>query len=291
MRFSIRSLLAIMLLCSIVFPMVIGLNRIRRNELLRMQLAKEIESERQALALDDPKRQRIRQHWRDELDSMQQLRDKAEQQFDRIQLKYSSIETRSGDVLSVRTVPQLSVDDQRPPVAFRLQVPSGRPVYLKYALVPSDGGSQWSKQLDEIDRAEQDSGYQHPGPYEIRLEPGERIVTVSTGLAIGNVMPITVRLDDETLLNTTFESDQKPTAGAYHVSGRRQMDFAPGRDLPWLLNTRIRLEDEDGKNKNAAFYGCLWLSERSGQYPSFPTPKDSNEATSKRESSTEEGEQ
>ena len=78
MRFSIRSLLAILLLCAISFPLVSGIADLRRDEEIQMQLRVEIEALRERMALDDPQRQRIKQHQRDELTSIRDMRDPAE---------------------------------------------------------------------------------------------------------------------------------------------------------------------------------------------------------------------
>lgn len=270
MRFSIRSLLAVMLLFAISFPLVIGVRQTRHDEALLTQLANEIKNERQSLFLDDPQRLRVGQHQREEYLAIRKLRDKAEQHFQSLQDKYGHLEDRGADVLSLRTVPQLSLDSSSPPVVFRLNVPTKRKVWLRYALVPWDNHQQTPVDLDKADDAPKDSGFEHVGPYQIQLDPGERLLSVKTGPAIERVMPIVIRLDNQPLIKTRFSADGIPHSGAYHLSGREQLDIPQSRALPWLLYVRIRLENENKPSTNAAYCISLWLSDRPSQFDRFP---------------------
>ncbi|QDV47767.1 hypothetical protein Enr13x_76790 [Stieleria neptunia] len=274
MRFSIRSLLAIMLLCGISFPLVSGIRDLRRDEAMRSQLRREIETLRERLALDDPQRQRIKQHQRDELTSVRAIRERAERQFETIQQKYGGIEVRGTDVLSLRTVPQLRRDRTQPPVVFRVRVPTERDVWLKYAVIPAEGVSRSPDQLDQRHDPPADSGFAHPGHYERKLEPGEHLLAVQTGPVRGKVLPVAIRLGDKPLLDTEFSGDGIPSTGAYHISGRKQIDYPPQRRLPWLLSVKVKLRLEDDSRRDAAFDGCLWLSDRSSGYDPFPSLRD-----------------
>ncbi|MCS7468026.1 hypothetical protein NZK35_15335 [Stieleria sp. ICT_E10.1] len=270
MRFSIRSLLAILLLCAISFPLVTGIADLRRDEAMRTQLRVEIETFRERLALDDPQRQRIKQHQRDELTSIRAIREQAERQFESLQQKYGGIEVRGGDVLSLRTIPQLRRDRTQPPVVFRLRVPTDRDVWLKYAVIPAEGVSRSPDQLDERQDPPVESGFAHPGHYQVKLEPGEHLLAVETGPVRGNVLPASVRLGDKPLLKTEFSGEGIPSTGAYHISGTKQIDYPPQRRLPWLLNIKVDLRLDDNSRRDAAFDGCLWLSDRSSGYDPFP---------------------
>ena len=270
MRFSIRSLLAILLLCAISFPLVSGIADLRRDEEIQMQLRVEIEALRERMALDDPQRQRIKQHQRDELTSIRTMREQAERQFETLQQKYGGIDVRGPDVLSLRTVPQLRRDKTQPPVVFRIHVPTDRDVWLKYAVIPAEGVSRSPDQLDQRQDPPVGSGFVHPGHYEVKLEPGEHLLAVETGPVRGKVLPASVRLDDKPLLETEFSGDGIPSTGAYHISGTKQLDFPPPRRLPWLLKIKVDLRLDDDSRRDASFDGCLWLSDRSSGYAPFP---------------------
>lgn len=261
-----------MVLFALSFPLVIGLRQVQRDEALRSKLAREIDVQRQQLALDDPQRVLIRKHQRDQYESTGRLRAIALEQFKIVQQKYGEIEPQGPDVVSIRTIPQLSVDQKRPPVVFRILVPAEREVWLKYSLVSSDGGSQASKSLDQRDhtKIETKTGFQHTGPFQHRLQPGERILQVHTDEATGNTLPILVRLDDQILLDTSFTGDGVPSTGAFHISGQTQIDFGTDRPLPWLLNVKIRVEQSDNSRAPAPAVGCLWLSPAPSDFEAFP---------------------
>jgi hypothetical protein len=270
MRFSIRSLLAIMLLCGIMFPLMIGLGQVGREEAMREKLHNEIQLLRQRLALDDPKRQVVKDHQKDGFKSLRRLRDTAERQFATIQDKYGKIEPRDAGVVSLRTIPQLSLDGGTAPTVFRLFVPTEREVWLKYAVVLYERNSRSSAQLDQLDQPAIDTGYKHNGLYEVRLPPGERILEVHAGPSAGKLLPIEIRLDDQDLIHTVFSGDGVRHSGATHVSGQRQIDFDGRRELPWLLDLKIRLEPDGGSRQDAPYSACLWLSDRSSSFERFP---------------------
>lgn len=270
MRFSIRSLLAIMLLCGIVFPLLLGLSQVRREEAMRAQLHNEIQLLRERLALDDPKRKLVKQRQREEYESLRALRDTAEQHFTSIQEKYGKIEARGSDTVSLRTIPQLSLHGGIEPTVFRLRVPADRDVWLKYAVVTRKVKDYVSDELDQLDQPPTNTGFQHNGLYEVRLSPGERILEVHTEPVTGHDLPIAIRLDDAALLNTRFSGDGVPTNGSYHISGRKQIDFDAKRELPWLLNVNIRVERDDGTREYVPDVACLWLSDRSSNFDRFP---------------------
>ena len=270
MQFSIRSLLAMLLLCGILFPLVMGLGQVRREEAMLRQLANEIDLYRQRLALNDPQRKRLRQHQLEEYASLRSLRDTAETHFASVQAKYGTIEPRGPGVLSLRTVPQLSLDGTPPPVVFRLSVPKERQVWLKYAVVPRTDRNRDPVKLDQIEQPPIDTGFDHNGLYEVRLRPGERMLAIQSGPVVANVLPIVMRLDEKDLLGTRFSCDGVPRTGSFHISGRKQIDFDEDRRLPWLLKVNVTIESEGGSREEAPYAGCFWLSDRSSGFNAFP---------------------
>ena len=275
MQFSIRSLLAILLLCGILFPLVMGLGQVRRDEAMLRQLANEIDLHRQRLALNDPQRKLIKQHQQEEYASLRSLRDAAETHFVSVQEKYGKIEPRGPNVLSLRTVPQLSLDAAPSPVVFRLLVPKERQVWLKYAVIQRTNRNGTPEKHDQIDQPPIDTGFDHNGLYEVRLRPGERILAIQSGPVVANVLPIAMRLDEKDLLSTRFSDDGVPSTGSFHVSGRKQIDFEERRQLPWLLNVNVTIKSEGGSREEAPYAGCFWLSDRSSGFDAFPKQESS----------------
>jgi hypothetical protein len=274
MQFSLRSLLAVLLLCGVLFPLVMGLQQVRRDEATRMQLANEIVMLRQSLAIDDPKRQRFDRHVQEEYDSLRRLRKTAELHFAGIQEKYGTILPRGPNVLSLRVVPQLSLDGTPSPLVFRVLVPERRQVWLKYAVILKQDQSVIPKWLDQLARPSVDTGFLHNGFYQVRLRPGQRDIVVRSGPVAASVLPIAVRLDDQALLKTRFEADGRLSLGASHLGGLRQIDYDPQRELPWLVSLKLDVNRKDGSYQNSEYECCLWLSERSSGFDAFPESRE-----------------
>ena len=270
MRFSLRSLLAIILLCAIAFPLIIQIGEVRVDEAKRLQMGKEIQILRTQLALDDPARQRVHRHQDDQYASLHQLRDRAEQHFQSLQEKHGRIESRGPDVLSLRSIPQISTDQRQPPIVYRVLVPAQRDVWLKFTVLAGSSASRSSQQLDRPTEPPIDSGFQHVGPYELRLQPGDQRLRIETGPVIENTLPIAVYVNDDLLLSTSFSGDGVPSNGMFRISGTTQIDYGANAQLPWLMNFDVKLQRDNDANRDVAFDGCLWLSDRSSGFHPFP---------------------
>ncbi len=279
MRFSIRSLLAVMLICALAFPLVIAMQKVRVEESLRDQLLNEIKTQRQRLASDDPQLTSIRERQQEQRLVLHRIRRISQQRFDSIQSEYGSIESPDTHTLSLRSVPQLSLSDDQPPIVFRLHVPSDREVWLKYALIPFDLGSEPSRRLDRIRVAPKKSRYAHDGPFQWKLPAGEHLFKVTTGPPNGFALPIHLHLNTMGLLHTAYVSKGTPSSGFFHISGRKQIDFGPKRDLPWLLNVRIRVQKEDGSSVNPDHSPAIWLSDVSSGFDPFPDARPDDQGT------------
>lgn len=271
MRFSIQTLLALMLLCGITFPLVMGLSQVRRDEALRAELENEIQSMRRQLSLDDTQLQEIWKHQQAEFASVHELRQRAERKFDHLQKKYGAIEDQGPDVLSLRTVPQIAEGIGSPATVFRLLVPTTRDVWLKYCLVQRRGHSRSPKDLDKIEPPTDQSGFEHSGMYEHKLAPGERFIAIQIEPARGTTRPINVRVDETELMRTQFSGDGEPSISSSYISGRQQVDFDRDRNLPWLLGLNARLRRENGIREDAKYAGWFWLSDQSSDAAPFPS--------------------
>ena len=245
----------------------------KRDEAIRTQLHSEVQKLNVRLAMDDPEKMKLIEHRQDEFKSFVKTRDIAERHFVNLKEKYGEIQPRGPETLSIRTIPQLSLDNTSPPVVFRLLVPTKREVWLKYAVAESGSRNRIPSKLDQLGRLDPpptDTGFRHNGYYEIKLRQGERVFEVHCGKVIGAVLPIEVRLDGEKLLTTQFSADGVPHTGSFHISSRKQIDYPMKRELPWLLNINVRVRRDGGPSKEAAHAGCFWLSDRSSGLESFP---------------------
>ena len=138
MRFSIRSLLAVIFLCGLVFPVIQGLRAVELDLARQAELRNEIEVLRTRLDAENAATRQVRKHQAELFTSVALIRRKAESQFDRLQEKYGKIEAVDSETLSLRTVPQLNPDGGSTPTVFRIVVPALRDVWLKYAVIPTD---------------------------------------------------------------------------------------------------------------------------------------------------------
>ena len=92
MRFSIRSLLAVLLLFGLAFPLVQGMRAVELDLARQAQLRNEIEVLRTRLDSKNPTSMLIREHQAQQFESVASIRKTAESNFEKLQRKYAAIE-------------------------------------------------------------------------------------------------------------------------------------------------------------------------------------------------------
>ena len=136
MQFSVRHLLALLLLCGLAFPIWLENQRLREALTKKMELYRELDVESTKLAAFGGPEERA--HLEEEYASMAKLAEFAKAEREAIQKKYSKLEAREADVVSLRRVPQWRPDSKTSaPVGFVLQVPESREVWLALRALPN----------------------------------------------------------------------------------------------------------------------------------------------------------
>ena len=265
MRLSIRGLFGLTFLVALgLLVWKTGLET-RRDELRMQVLKEEIELSQQGLRLDSPALHQAILRAEDEFDSMAALRERSESHFESLREKYSTMEARGANVLSLRGVPSLKTGAGPAPIVFRLLVPTERPVWLKFG-VHTIQPSQFSRSVFPEEDLVSQSPFEASGPFEVRLASGDHKLTITIGTATNGALPVTLKLDDGILLQTDYVSATVSGTSSSHVSGISQIDVRPKRALPWLITAHL-----DDDNPPAPKYGfSIALSEQSSEFAVFP---------------------
>ena len=278
-RFSIRSLLAILLLCGILFPLIQSMHGVQRDLATNLRLKNEIEVLRTRLDSENETTLQLRAHQAELFDSIERMRQRSVEQFERMQQEYGRVQPVGPDTFSIRSVPQLSPNGQRAPTVFRLHVPNGRDVWLKYAIVPADSNSsQTSKRLDQFSEPVKGTGFQHQGPFESKLSAGEQILTINVGNPVHHLLPIEVRVGDQLMIGTQYSGRHDVSSGMSYIGGTKQLDYPRNRDLPWLMSLHVDERTTTGSQEKVPFRVTIWLSDRSSGFDPFPGTVDATDS-------------
>ncbi len=204
--------------------------------------------------------------------SIQAMRDRAIEQFDVIRNKYSSIESRGPEVVSIRRLPSLEHDNKSAQTPFRLSIPEKRSVWLKCGVHAIRKGSCSSRPPNQEDDLSADSPLSESGPFEMLLPTGDAMIQVLTEVESKTRSAVVVRLNGQAVLRATFASDDGHTSGKCSISAQTQIDFGPKRELPWLMTHSVGGDASLPKDKEQKIYAIsLWLSDHSSDFQSFPT--------------------
>jgi hypothetical protein len=265
MKFSIRDLMALVLLLALGLLAWRTSNEAKRANAQSEQLGNEIESLEAVLRLDDPAIHQAILHTTDEFESLDQMRERSLAHFESLREKHSAMMPRSADVLSLRSIPSLPDDGASAPVIFRLLVPEARPAWLKFGVHMTRPTAHSSKALDDHPGFRSESLLGVSGPFEAPLPPGDHTITIAMGAAHEGAVPVVIALHDKTLLQSSFASSDG--VGFSNISARSQIDFRPNQELPWLLTAEMN-RDQTGTDESQVF--SVWLSDRPSNFKGFP---------------------
>jgi hypothetical protein len=228
------------------------------------------------MRLDQPAVHQAILHTEDELAPLAAMRERSLQQFEKLRDKYSTMEPRKPDVLSLRGVPSLAKDRDPAPVLFRLLVPAERPVWLKCGVHPAKRSHHTSRNSDQEQDLLRQSPFSLSGPFEMQLPPGDHTLRISVGSADEGALPLEIALDETVLLRTSFVSPQVSGAGYSYNSASSQLDFGPSQPLPWLLTAIMDLQgssvlfNRHPSTTEETHALSLWLSDRASEFVRFP---------------------
>lgn len=267
MKYSLRVLLALLVFSGLAFAIIQSVYGLRLLQAEQAAMQQEIEAVRAVMRLDDEAFQTVNRHRLEQLSSLKQLSEISDKKLLEIQQRYGGVEVRGSDVISLRTIPMPRLADGKSRTAFRLHIPEMRTVWMKCGVLEADLARGNARSLDgrKANQFGGDSSFEHVGPYEQKLEPGDHVLTVISGGTREHYAEILVKLDGDNLLSSFASAEGLSTLGRTSISGRKQVDFGRKRGTPWLLSQKFRL------NKPGDTYALvLWLSESSSQHAPFP---------------------
>ncbi|MCA9145688.1 MAG: hypothetical protein H6821_09795 [Planctomycetaceae bacterium] len=271
MKFSLRTLFAFTFLVALALLAWRMFQDSRRDESRLQLLNAEIKSLEARVRLDDPAIHRVILSKVDELEPLHAMRERAVTHFDVLQEKYSGVEERGSDVLSIRGLPALRRHDEPVRVLFRMIVPRQRSVWLKFGVHQVERNVNSSRGSDQEDDLLSESPFDVSGPFEMQLQPGDQTLSVFAGEAKDGSLPVEIALNDKLLFRSCFESPDVTGTGLIHISAPSQIDFDSRRDLPWLLSTNINVESEGPDTERELAYAfSIWLSDHSSDFKGFP---------------------
>jgi hypothetical protein len=271
MRFSIRALLALMVLVSLGMLVWRASEDARRDTERVLQLRVEINSLKARFRPDQPALHKAILHEQEEFEPIHAMRERSLEHFDRLRQKYSTLDPKGADVFSIRGIPSLQNDPEPAPVIFRLFVPEKRTVWLKFGVHMAKQSVHSTRAPDDVHDLLTDSPFSKSGPFEMQLPPGDQMLKIALGHIAEGSLPVVMTLDDKVLLRSSFVSAEVTGTSSSYISAPSQIDFDPQRQLPSLLGGSMNLRTNASGNKPADTYAFwVWLSDRASNFTSFP---------------------
>jgi hypothetical protein len=238
----------------------------KRDKARVVQLQNDIQSLEVRLWLKRPALHQAILNTHDEYEPIRVLRDRSISQFDVIRQKYSTMESRGAEVLSIRGIPSLQVGAESAPIIYRLLVPAESSPWLKFGVYLVDRTANRSRPPGDDFDFLPDSPFEETGPFETRLPAGDQRLEIVIGAAKEGSLPILITLDEVVLLRSSFISEDVSGVSSSRLTAASQLDFGRRGNLPSLLNGRMSLRTSDSQTH--AF--VVWLSDQTSNFASFP---------------------
>jgi hypothetical protein len=271
MTFSIRNLLALVVVAALGIVAWRSHQDAQREQDRLTKLLTEIKSAEQRLSLDNPPLHQAMLITRDEYEAIRKLRKHCDANIELLREKYGSIEPRGPDVLSIRNLPSIRGDTGQTPVALRVYTPKERKVWIKYGVHNNMNSIPASPDFES--GLLRQSPFDHVGPYEKRLSPGQHVLSMTIGDASAGSLPFRITLDSRILIDSAFKSASHTGGGVIGSTPQamQQMNFKDGK-LHWggLISARMTLRDDEGNNPPKSFKFLVWLSDETSGLSSFP---------------------
>ena len=266
--FSLRSLFALIVVAALGFFTWGFVQGVQDEKNRLATILNEIESAKTELAEIEarsawPANPVLQQAIQDEHAAIRSLREQSEAHLPWLLDKYASIEPRGPDVVSIRSLPEISGSGETT-IAYRIYAPPEREVWLKCGMKTiaygSDSGTEPPASSQVIQRRLSDIGR-----YEQRLSPGEHAVSIIWGSYDGDQIRIRVTLDSSVLIDSNLP---------YLSSGwsrprmeGRQYDYQEFLERPLV---GINLKSPDDENPPNRFDYDVSLSSQASDLPPFP---------------------
>ncbi len=272
MKFSLRTLCLLVVLMSLAVLAWSTWDGLQRDRTQVAELQRAIDEVGVKLRVNQPALHAALIHSLDEYEPLIALREIANNQTALLREKYSHVEIRDADTVSLREVPTVVSAPQFSSDSFRIFVPESRAVWLKFAVHQRTEKYHNRAKFDQIETWATHSPLSINGPFEYQLPSGMHVLTVSYEPLKVDQQPIKVRLNQQVLLRTVYTQSHSFHSRTF-LPAREQKDFGPSQALPWLLSSDLVQESDFGREGNEYAFS-LWLSDRSSQFLHFPEGSD-----------------
>lgn len=209
MRFHLRNLFAFTFLAALGLLAWNARRGVEQSEQRREQVDEEIQSLQRSLGLDrhGPALVEAKLHMVDHRDALRKLREKAIEQVQRMVLYDSPVSIEPPDDPKAVSLRSLWSDGflayplsyERAPI-YRVTVPTGRAVWLKFAVHQPREHAEESSIPENLDghhgRILDKSPLRQSGPYEMRLPEGEQALLLQTGIRNRLAPAVSVALNE-----------------------------------------------------------------------------------------------
>lgn len=221
------------------------------------------------IADDDPK-SNLHAAIMEEYQSITMLSVAARYQFQHFQQKHSRIIKRDDVTFSYHSVPTISYGEEWSPTVYRVFVPSRRDVWLRYGVFAHETEKyEYPDSFRAVEPALSDTSFRHEGIFQYKLPPGEHVVAIREEQTLG--IRIKIKLDDQAVLSTAFESQFLVYSGSNTPAAHGQQDFARDQRLPWLFVSELYPQSKLEKSIDPAPHLYLiWVSDAEKDHPAFP---------------------
>ncbi|MBL8891508.1 MAG: hypothetical protein JNL67_16125 [Planctomycetaceae bacterium] len=263
MRFSLRSLIVASLLVAGVLLATGSFYGLEQERRRLAKISSELSQLEPSLLVDFPQRHQALVHSLHNFSSLRSLREQATSHVESIRNRYSGIERRGPDVLTIRTIPGLRGAQVLSSHEFKLFVPESRPVWLKFGVHPTESVKGLSNPGDEYTDWLTSSVLSKSGPIQFQLPPGELLLTTEERLD-KNMRVISISVDQNVVFETQYVP-RAPNVSTSTLSASSQVDFEPEEKLPWLLTCEIATNLSTSTAPNADSYS-IWLSGQPSQF-------------------------
>jgi Tfp pilus assembly protein PilE len=269
MKFSIRTLLVLVTVSALAMVAYQSHQRAVIEQKRCLEIAMRIDTLEQNQAVRA--NYRTTKLARDDLNaSLQANRDRCEQAIQALVQRYSSIEPVDAETLSIRRSPAIRTDASQASLLFRLFVPANRPTWLKLGIHPQSTNAPSDRTEGSEDVLLVESVFNHSGPFELRLPPGEHVVALVVEDQDDSVGRFRLRLNEEMLTESVvIKSEDVRPNGYMSISAEQQIDFAPSRMLPRLVTFRFQQQSSKDSKSKSEVNLSVWLSDRSSSFSPF----------------------
>lgn len=269
MRFSIRTLLAVITLAALVM-LAFQTRRSSMASAARLsQLESEVDSLITVLQPDNPEAQAYQNATSDLHASLRENRDRCEEALLGLIDKYAAIEVRDPAFVSLRSYPTLKDGPRENHLAFRIVISEERSVWLKLGFHLGHLDSLYDSLEGIESKLLSEAPFNWTGPLEIQIPPGTHIIQMDSNEPQDGQVMIRMLLNDQVLA----QLKNVPTViakaiGNMSISARKQIDYQLNRPLPNLMTLRIDVQ-ETPKSTDTEYSLSCWLSDRSSSFRSM----------------------